>query len=171
MTGQSAIWQVQDSASNGEESTAGTSNTVLFNETPVVTSGGVIFSSEFNVRNSVAENPKVDGNNNDVQDMGLDGIDIQITGVIKDSDSSNNTIAKLMSWVKDLKTATGYTEGRLGIRIDDFPHFDMTPTPTYGYILQSLKFVRDGENINKAGFVLVVRVGGDVTGWLTANGF
>ena len=171
MAGQSALWQVQDSASDGTESTATSTNTVLFNEAPVVASGGVIFSSEYNIRNSVAENPKVDGNNNDVQDMGLDGIDVQITGIIKDSDSSNATIAKLMSWVKEAKTATGFTEGRLGLRVDDFPHFNMTPTSTYGFVLQSLKFVRDGENKNKAGFVLVVRVGGDVSGWLTANGF
>ena len=103
--------------------------------------------------------------------MGLDGIDVQITGIIKDSDSSNATVSKLMSWVKEAKTATGFTEGRLGLRVDDFPHFNMTPTSTYGFVLQSLKFVRDGETKNKAGFVLVVRVGGDVSGWLTANGF
>jgi hypothetical protein len=171
MAGQSALWQVQTSAANGTESTATSTNTVLFNEAPVVASGGVIFSSEYNIRNSVAENPKVDGNNNDVQDMGLDGIDVQITGIIKDSDSSNATIAKLMAWVKETKTTTGFTEGRLGLRVDDFPHFNMTPTSTYGFVLQSLKFVRDGETKNKAGFVLVVRVGGDVSGWLTANGF
>lgn len=171
MAGQSAIWQVQSGAANGTEATAGASRTILFNETPVTSAGGVIFNTEFNIRNSVAENPQVDGNGNEVQDMGLDGIDVQITGLIKDSDASNASITELMKWVNAAKTTTGYTEGRFGLRLDDFPYFNMVPTSTYGYVLNDVRFVRDPEKSNKVGVVLTLRVGGSVSGWLTANGF
>lgn len=171
MASNSAIWQVQSGAANGTEATATSTNTILFNESPVVSTGGVIFTTDFNVRNSVAENTKVDGNGNAIQDMGLDGIDIQITGLIKDSDSGNGSVTKLMSWIKAGKTTTGYTEGRFGLRLDDFPFFNMVPTSTYGLVINNVRFVRDPEKINKVGVVINLRVGGDITSWLAANGF
>ena len=76
MDSNAALWWVKSGAANGNESTAVSDTTnhadgeiILFNETPVVTKGGNIFQSEFSIRNSIAENPKVDGNGNDVQDM------------------------------------------------------------------------------------------------------
>lgn len=181
MTGQSSIWWVKTSATNGNESTAlaDTTNSakwsggevILFNETTVNTAGGHLFNSEFNIRNSVAENTKVDGNNNEIQDMGLDGIEVQITGMFKDVDATNNNIKKLMAWINEEKTTTGYTEGRFGLRIDDFPYFNMTPTSTYGYVLNNVRFVRDPNKENKAGFVMTLRLGGNVRGWFDANGY
>ena len=170
--GNSAIWQVQSGAANGTEATAGDANTVDLdvNLTPT-TATGHIFVSEFNVRNAVAENPQVSGNGNEVQDMGLDGIDVTLTGMIKDVDATNSDVSKVMTWTKEDKTTTGYTKGRFGLRIDDFPYFNMVPTSTYGYVLNSVRWIRDPEKDNKIGFILVLRVGGNVTGWLTAGGF
>jgi hypothetical protein len=181
MSGQSSIWWIKSNGGAvgvGTEASAVSDTTnftdgevILFNETPIQGKGGNIFTSEFTIRNSVAENPKVDGNGNDVQDMGLDGIDVQITGLFKDSDSSNTSIQKLMTWVNEAKTTSGYTEGRFGLRIDDFPYFNMVPKSTYGYILNNITFIRDPNKENRAGFVLSLRVGGNVRGWLDDNGF
>ena len=181
MSGQSAIWWVKANAANGTEATAELDVTnfvdgevVLFNETSVNSAGGHIFNSEFSVRNSVAENTKVDGNNNEVQDMGLDGIEVTITGLFKDTDATNTYVKKLMTWVNEDKTTTGYTQGRFGLRIDDFPYFNLVPTkvaPIYGYVLNSIRFVRDPNKENRAGFVMTLRVGGNVRGWLDANGY
>ena len=178
MASNAALWWVKSGAANGTESAAVSDITnhsdgeiILFNETPVVTKGGNIFQSEFSIRNSIAENPKVDGNGNDVQDMGLDGIDVQITGLIKDSDSSNTSMAKFMQFINEAKTTTGYTEGRFGLRIDDFPYFNMVPTSTYGYVLNNIVFIRDPDKDNRTGFVLNLRVGGNLRGWVDANGF
>lgn len=184
MSGQSAIWWIKlsgGSAGVGTEASALADSTnsakwtggevILFNETVIKSTGGHIFTSDFTIRNSVAENPKVDGNGNDVQDMGLDGIDVQITGLFKDSDSGNNDIKKLMAWVNEAKTTTGYTEGRFGLRIDDFPYFNMVPKSTYGYVLNNISFVRDPNKENRAGFVMSLRVGGDVRAWLDDNGY
>jgi hypothetical protein len=184
MSGQSAIWWVKANATNGTEALAAADPTnsakwsggevILFNETSVNSAGGHIFNSEFNVRNSIAENTKVDGNNNEVQDMGLDGIEVQITGLFKDVDATNNDIKKFMAWINEAKTTTGYTEGRFGLRIDDFPYFNMIPTkstPVYGYVLNSVRFVRDPNKENRAGFVMTLRLGGNVRGWFDANGY
>ena len=181
MSGQSAIWWIKASGGAGGIGTEASAiaditnfsdgEIVLFNETPVQTKGGNIFSSDFSIRNSVAENPKVDGNGNDVQDMGLDGIDVTITGLFKDSDASNTSIIKLMTWVNEAKTTTGYLEGRFGLRIDDFPYFNMVPKSTYGYVLNNISFVRDPNKENRAGFILSLRVGGNIRGWLDDNGY
>jgi hypothetical protein len=180
MVEQSAIWWVEDSAADGEEATAVSDignftdgEIVYFNESPVVTAGGHIFESRFSLRNSVAENAKVDGDGNDVQDMGIDGINVTITGLFKDVDTTSGDapIKKLLTWFRKAKTATGYTEGRLGLRLDDFPYFNMVPTATYGYVMQNPEFIRAGEDANKAGFTVNLVVGGDRAGWLTTNGF
>jgi hypothetical protein len=181
MTGQSSIWWIKDSGGSGGLGTevsavADTTNfadgeIILFNETSVNTAGGHVFNSEFSIRNSVAENPKVDGTGNDVQDMGLDGVDVQITGMFKDVDATNTYITKLMNWINEAKTTTLYTEGRFGLRIDDFPYFNMVPSVTYGYVLNDVRFIRDPSKENRAGFVLSLRVGGDVRGWFDTNGY
>ena len=171
MASNAAIWQVQNSAVDGLEATAGSSNTVEFNETPIQTAGQVIQSSEFNIRDSIPENPRVFGDGNELQDMGLDGIDIQITGLLRDSDSGNTPMDKLMTWFRQDKQATGYTRGRFGLRLDDFPHFNIVPTSTFGGAIQSIRFVRDPENKNNVNFVLVMRISGDLTAWFLSNGF
>ena len=187
MASNSALWWVKASAADGKEATAladttnfATGEVILFDESPVVTTGGVIFTSQFGIRNSVPENPKVDGNNNDVQDMGLDGVDIELTGLIKDSDatwnvgtgvltSTNTSVLKLMTWMNENKTTTGYTEGRFGLRIDDFPYFNMIPTSTYGYVISNPRYIRDGDEVNKVRFFVTLRVGGAVKTWLDLN--
>jgi len=178
MAGQSALWWVKSGAANGTEAAAIADTTnyasgeiILFNETPDVSKGGHIFTSTFNIRNSVPENSKVDGNNNDVQDMGIDGIDVVITGLIKDSDSSNESMHKFMTWMNEAKTTTGYTEGRFGLRLDDFPYFNMVPTDEYGYVMANPEFSRDPDEVNKVRFTVTLRVGGLVRNWLNNNGY
>ena len=178
MAGQSALWWVKSEAANGSENTATADTTnfvdgevILFNETPAVTKGGHLFTSEFGMRNSVPENPKVDGNNNDIQDMGLDGVEVSLTGVIKDVDATNSSMDKFMTWMNEAKTTTGYTEGRFGLRLDDFVYFNCVPTSTYGYVMQNPRFMREPEEPGKVRFVTTLRLGGDVRAWLDANGY
>lgn len=171
MAGNAALWQVQSSAANGTEATATSANTILFNETPIVSSAQQVLNSEFTIRNSVPENPRVFGDGNELQDMGLDGVDIVITGQIKNSDSGNVPIDKIMTWTRQAKTATGYTRGRFGLRLDDFPHFNIVPTFQFGGAIQNIRFIRDPENLNNVSFVMTIRIGGNITSWLLSNGF
>jgi len=171
----SAIWQVQSGAANGTEATATTTNTVLFNPDPILTTGQNVFKTEFTIRNSVPENESVASNNNEVQDMGLDGVDVQITGHLfraKDQGATGVTedVEKLIKWMRDAKTTTGYEVGRFGLRLDDFPHFDIVPddTPnTFGYILADIRFVREGDEVDKVGFIATLRLAGDLDTALT----
>jgi len=50
-------------------------------------------------------------------------------------------------------------------------YFNMVPVSTYGYVLNDLTFARDPSKDNKVGFILTLRVGGDLRGWLDTNGF
>ena len=49
------IWQVQDSAANGSQSTAGASNTIIFNLSNVGTSNN-LFGVNVTMLNSIPEN-------------------------------------------------------------------------------------------------------------------
>ncbi len=168
----SAIWQVASGASDGTEATAlAASEVILFNSNPIITSTGYIFNSKYIMRNSVPENESVASNNNEVQDMGLDGVDIIITGTFLDADS-NASVDRFIAWMKEAKngsTVVGYEKGRFGIRMNDFPQFNVVPDGngvaggnTYGYVLASIEFTRDGTMKNRAGFVATLRLSGDL---------
>ena len=169
MVGETAhLWQVQSGAANGSRATATTSNTISFNAKPVTTSGGYIFKNEFSIRNAIPENESVADNNNEVQDMGLDGIDIQITGMFDNADSDAD-IAKLIRFMKEGKTTTGYTKGRFGLEITEFPGFDAVPNgdanslgTSYGYQIANVRFIQEGETFSVVGFILTLRLAGDI---------
>lgn len=167
----SAIWQVQSGAGSGSEATAGAANTILFNPNPVISSGGLIFSQEFDFRNSTPENESVGANNNEIEDMGIDGVDIQITGTFIAKDV-NFSIARFIRFMKEPKggvEVVGYEEGRFGLRLNNFPHFNVTPdgngvagNNTFGYVLASIKFMDDAAELNRVGFVATLRLAGDL---------
>ena len=169
MAGETAhLWQVQSGAVNGSRTTATTSNTISFNAKPVTTSGGYIYKNEFGIRNAVPENESVGDNNNEVQDMGLDGIDVQITGIFENADTDAD-VGKLVRFMKEAKTVTGYTKGRFGLEMTEFPWFDVVPNgdanglgTEYGYQLANCRFIQDGETFTIVGFVLTLRFGGDI---------
>lgn len=164
MAENAAIWQVQSGAVNGTQTTATSTNTVLFNESPITVDGSFIFQTDIDFRRAVPENEGVNVDNNELQDMGIEGLDIQITGRIRnaDNDVSTNSINKLIKWLKNGNTTTGYTKGRYGLKLDDLPQFNVDPTSTYGYHIRSVRFVRDGENKDQVGIILSLALGGDL---------
>ena len=97
-----AIWRAT-TAQGAAEGTALAANIILFNPQPVLAAAGYVFDTEIFYRNAVPENPKVAGDINEVQDMGLDGIDIQITGQLQPS-STNADITNLRDWLRAAKT-------------------------------------------------------------------
>ena len=98
----SIIWR----ATNGNLTAGGASaaNIVRFNEGSV-NQNGYIYKSEFDVRISVPENERISEDLNAIQDMGMDGIDITLTGMIEESDSetTNPKFVNLMTWLKRQK--------------------------------------------------------------------
>ena len=159
----SALWQVQSGAANGTEATAGDSRTVDFNPSPVATSQGLVFKTEIKLRKSTPEGESVNSNQNIVQDMGFDGLTVQVTGEIQDAenDVSTGSVHKLTKWMFDNGGTTGFTKGRFGLRMDDFPMFNVTPTSALGYFLNDVQFVRDPEETDKVGFIAVLILSND----------
>ena len=165
-----AIWRA--TVSNATEGGALPLNKIVFNSEPVVATGSFVFNTEVNYRNSTPENPRVAGQINEVQDMGLQGIDVQITGQLRQTrltdpnqNLPNRDLAHLVTWLQEDKTLqSDFPKGRFGLRMDDMPQFNITPSLTFGYVLAQARIIRDGEYKQKAGVVLTLRFSGDPTG-------
>ena len=163
MANNTAIWR--GTVGFPEESSALALNKIEFNSAPVVTTGSFVFNTEVNYRNSTPENPRVAGQINEVQDMGLQGIDVQITGQIRQTSSITDDLAHLVTWLQEDKTIqSDFPKGRFGLRMDDMPQFNITPSQTFGYVLAQARIIRDGEYKQKAGIVLTLRFSGDPQG-------
>ena len=158
------IWRAT-SAANNTETLASAANTLGLNEAVVSATGGYVFTSEIFYRNAVPENPKILGRINEVQDMGLDGIDIQLTGFIKDSDS-NTKIINLVTWLKEDKSLSDLPKGRFGLRIDRIPSFNVEPKNDpdgFGYVLADVRFIQNQKTFN-VDLVITLRFSGDIVG-------
>lgn len=160
-----ALWQVQSGAGTGAEATAGDTHTIDFNATTKVPSDGPFISDiSVDFRRSVPENEAVAADNNELQDMGIDGLDITLEGIIGDADNdvTANSVNKLSKWLQDGNTVTGYTKGRYGLKLDNAPQWNVVPTTTYGYHIRDIKFQYIGENRDLVHFTIRLALGGDV---------
>mgnify|MGYP003657645481 FL=1 len=161
----SAIWQVQASGS-ATESSAGNTHTIDFNATTKLPSAGAYISDiSVNFRRAVPENEAVATDNNELQDMGIDGLDITLEGVIGDADNddSTNSVNKLSKWIQDGNTVAGFTKGRYGLRLDNAPQWNVLPHADYGYHIRDIKLNYIGENKDLVHFVIVMALGGDIS--------
>jgi len=152
------IWQVQDGAADGSQQTAGDSNTVKFNLTNVGSSSD-LFSTNITMRNSIPENTALEGDENDIEDMGADGIDIKIIGQFQNVQTG---ISKIVKWWKEAKFADGFQPGRFGLELDFPTDFNVEPTTTFGYQIANptLEILYEKKKI--VGFTITLRLGGDV---------
>lgn len=153
------IWQVQDSAADGSQSTAGNDNTIKFNLTNVG-DGNRVFGVDVTMRNSIPENTSLEGGDNDIEDMGIDGIDIAITGQFQNAASD---ITKLVAWWTAAKFATDFSKGRFGLELDFPVNFNVEPTATYGYQISNPALSIVYEKLKIVGFKITLRLGGAVT--------
>jgi len=159
-----AIWRAT-TAQGAKEAAALSQNIILFNSEPVVATGSFVFNTEVNYRNATPENPRVAGQINEVQDMGLQGIDVQVTGQIRQTSQSDQDLANLVTWLQEDKTVQStFPKGRFGLRMNDLPQFNVEPAITFGYVLAQTRIIRDGEYKEKAGVVITLRFSGDPQG-------
>ncbi len=161
-----ALWEVQDSAGNGTEATAGDTHTIDFKDgiNNTISEGAFITDIIVDFRRAVPENESVGADNNELQDMGISGFDITISGVTGDvdSDTTGNPINKLSKWLQDGNTATGYTKGRFGLRVDRAPQWNVVPTSALGYHIKDISISYMGENKDMARFTINLALGGDI---------
>lgn len=161
-----ALWQVQTSAADGTEALAGDTNTIDFidsvDKTP--SEGAFISDVEVSFRRAVPENEAVDADNNELQDMGIDGLDVTIIGVIGDADNdvTANPVNKISKWLQDGNTTTLFTKGRYGLRLDRSPQWNVVPTSTLGYHIKDCVFKYIGEKKDLVEYTLKLSLGGDI---------
>jgi len=154
----SAIWRC--STGSGAEA-SNTGDRIEFNEEPIPENGKQITQSEFEMNIGIAENERPKGQINEYQDVGLDSIKVVITGCIKNP-ANNSVVAQVKKWAIENKFTTTFPKGRFGLRLDDFPGFDLTPTATRGYMLKDFRWVREGEWKGRAAFIATLIFNGSV---------
>lgn len=162
-----AIWEVQASAANGTEATATTTHTQLFNSTTKVIGDGGAFIEDKSVQfgSAIPENPSVNSDSVKIQDMGITGVHVTITGIAgnTNNDAATNLVNKFIKWRKDGNTTTLFTEGRFGLRLDNAPQWNVVPTSTYGYhIVGELEFDYLGIDKDIVHFTIHLHLGGDI---------
>jgi len=167
MAGENAwVWQVQASAADGTKDTAGSDNYIAFNDSGKVQSTGAYISDiSVDFRRAVPENEAVNADNNELQDMGIEGLDITLTGVSGNADNDSDTanpVNKISKWIQEGNTATGYTKGRIGLQLDNAPQWNVNPSSTFGYHIKDAQLQYMGENRDLVRFTIRLALGGDI---------
>ncbi len=152
------IWQVQQGAVDNTQATAGAANTIVFG--PATTGvGNDLFASNITLRNSTPENTSIEGDSNDIEDMGLDGLDFKLTGHFADNQTD---ITKLVKWWQEDKFTDVAPEGRFGLELNYPTDFNVVPTATYGYQIVNPTMEILYEQPKIVNFTMTLRLGGDV---------
>lgn len=161
MAGNACIFRV---TTNGQTE-ATVTDKIEFDPGTIPDNTAHIRESEFNLSTALGINTKPNQNFNEVQDTGVDGLEIILTGHIE---NAANTLApyRAKTWLLEDKTSTTFPKGRFGLRHDKVPFFNLTPTSnsaTYvrGYILEDFRFIHDGEYVGKIAFIARLRFSGD----------
>lgn len=157
------IWQVQGTPNDGSQATAGSINTIQFSLSNT-DSDNNMFGVNITMRNSTPENTNIEGDANQIEDLGIDGIDIQITGQFRNKEED---ITKLVKWWIEDKFVTNFEEGRFGLELDFPSNFNLEPTSTYGYQIVNPTMEILYEKTKIAAFTITLRLSGTVATALT----
>lgn len=149
------IWQVQNGAANGSQATAGDANTIKFSLSNVNDDNN-LFGVDVTLRNSTPENTNIQGDNNKIEDMGIDGVDIKVTAQFRNKETD---IDKLVDWWLEDKFADVAPEGRFGFELDFPTRFNVEPTATFGYQIVNPTITILYEKTKIAGFTFTLRLG------------
>ena len=166
----SFIWQAQNGVGGSRSAVASNDvNDVLsFNDTGRVIGDGLVgYITEYDVdfRRAAPENEAVDVDNNEIQDMGVDGLDVQIIALCgnTDNDAVTNPVNKLSLWLQDGNTVTGFTKGRYGLELGNAPQWNVEPSTTFGMHLRDVNFKYLGERKDICQVTIRLALGGAIT--------
>lgn len=158
MAGDSAIWRATTLGAEGSNG----SDIIEFNLGAAPDNTSNITQTELEMDVGIGENEKAGGDINELQDTGLATITFTITGSIV-SPSTSSAVSRLKIWLIEGKTVdTLFPKARFGLRLNDFPGFNLTPTTTRGYMISNFRFIRPREFRGKLDFVATLRFNGDV---------
>ena len=135
---------------------------IEFNGGVVPDSMSYINGSSFTMRRALGKQARIKTTRaHKIKDTGFEGIKPLITGFIK---SPANQLAefKAKTWMIEDQDSTDFPFGRFGLRLNDNPAFNCTPTSTKGYYLEEITFRRPGQFKGKLEFTAALRWDGDV---------
>lgn len=157
MAGDSCIWRVTSLGAEGSNN----GDKIEFNGGTDPNALSFITNTQFQLISAIGVNERPTQIGDAMQDLGFSTLDVIITGSMKTVTVDDTAAHLLKKWLIEAKTNTTFPKGRFGLRLGDFPTFNLTPTSTRGYLLHDISIVRNGE-INKIDFVLKLRYNGDV---------
>ncbi len=168
MAGVNRIWRV-----NGTDGAiTGSGNDIVeFDETPIPSKGQFVVSNRVEISVDITETSALKGNINPSQDGGVGHVRLFISGVIKGIPAITGR-KMLLKWLYQDKTTSNFPHGRFGTVFADLPEFSITPVGTldtgYGWLLEDLEIIKDGEWKSKTAFILTLKYNGNISG-LVAN--
>lgn len=163
MTSNAAIWRAT-AVGSGSEGGAGTDK-IEFDEGTVPDSSCHITQSEFNIVSAIGINEKPKGNINEIQDTFVDSINVILTGSVENprNVASATAFKTVKTWMIEPKTIVAdFPKGRFGLRLNDFPHFNLNVISTRAYVLYDWRWIREGEWSGKVSFVAQLKFNGEV---------
>lgn len=150
---------------NNGDTESNVTDKIEFDDAVITPANAHVYETQIGINCAVAENEKPKGNMNELQDLFLDGVPFQITGSVE---IPQNTVisSRTKQWGIEPKTNTTFTKGRIGIRMNDFPGFNVVPQTLSSGKARGLMFIdwqwtRQGNYPGKANFIAHFRLNGD----------
>jgi hypothetical protein len=166
MAGLNRIWRIGGSASSGII-TDPAATVIEFDEATVGTNQQFMTGIRAEISVDISQTNALKGDINPSQDGGVGSVRIYINGVIKGKGALSGR-QNLTRWLLEDKTTTNFPHGRFGTVFVNLPEYDITPVGTastgYGWLIEDIEFVKDGEWKDKVVFNLTLKYNGSKTG-------
>jgi|GEM_PF-2816327 len=164
MAGNSCIWRATNDNAQHNCPESSVTDKIEFNAGTLPDNRGHVRSTFADLDTSIAENDKPFQPLNELQSTKLSRISFTVIGVI-DNPSVNNIAKTFKIWEIEDNVNSVFTKGRFGLRIDDFPSFNLTPTSLAGgtprgYLLGNVHLEKDVD-LNRLTFTCQLRFNGD----------
>lgn len=152
MAGNSCIFRITTVGQT--EGTAPADNKIEFNVGAVPDAKGNLISSNCHYLRDVSMHPNPKRSLNILQDGGLGTKELTIIGYFTDpAGVSVSSLAIFDNWMRNKATNASLPYGRWGLRLDDLPIHNFTPSAGGGYILHDLYTERVEDSPDEVMFI------------------
>ena len=165
MAGLNRLWRIGDLESSG--AITNPNNEVLEFDEAVADDSQFFNSTQVDIDVDITQTSALKGDVNPSQDGGVGSIRVHVTGIIK----GRAAIAgrqTLIKWLLNDKTTPNFPHGRFGTVFADLTEFNITPVGTaatgYGWLIEDIKLIKDGEWKNKTTFNMTLKYNGSKVG-------
>jgi hypothetical protein len=165
MTGLNRIWRIGDSETNAAITNG--NNTVIEFDEAVADDSQYVTGTTIDIDVDITQTSALKGDINPSQDGGVGSLRIMLKGVIKGKAAilGRQTLTR---WLLEPKFTTNFPHGRFGTVLADLTEFNIEPLGTaatgYGWMIEDIQFIKDGEWQNKTVFTMTLKYNGAKAG-------